>query len=90
MARHILPVISSVALCVLYSSSFATSQAPGDADETCKNATYSDKHLHPLMDTAHYVQLLPNSEGEGGVWQVLDLDLDMDDTTVRLYLQYFG
>ena len=75
MALDSLTRISAFALCVFCCSYLASSQAPGDEDEECKNITsYADKHLRPLMDTAHYLQLLPNSTGGGGVWKALDFD----------------
>ena len=55
----------------------ADSQAPGDGDKVCINDPHHpvyDGYIHPLMDTRDYIQLLPNSDGEYGVWQSLDKD----------------
>lgn len=53
------------------------SQAPGDGDDFCINDPQRpvyDDYIYPLMDTRDYIQLLPNYDGQHGVWQVLDKD----------------
>ena len=66
--------IALVTCCVCFLS-HVDSGAPGDGDPTClsmKNISYP-KHVHLLMDTTDYIQLLP-IDGEDTVWQALDLD----------------
>ena len=56
-------------------ASLAGSQAPGDGDQACTHSNshpgYED-HMHPLMDSRDYIQVLPGSND--GPWQKLNLD----------------
>ena len=74
---EIFTLYSALSLCCVSFLSLVNSQAPGDGDPTClamNDCSYSE-HVHPLMDTRDYTQLLP-TDGEDTVWQALDLDED--------------
>lgn len=66
----------------------AGSQAPGDGHQTCLDKASHpvyDRHVRPLMDTRDYIQLLPYSDGTGGVWKTLDEDGGETTRTVSLF-----
>ena len=61
-------------------ASLAGSQAPGDGDQGCIDSSshpeYED-HMHPLMDSRDYIQVLPRTND--GPWQKLNLDENNKD-----------
>ena len=56
------------------------SQAPGDGDSFCTTLSISvDPPSYPpnlmiLMDSYHYINLIPVLDPNGGVWQQVDID----------------
>ena len=80
-------------ICVMIPLSPCSAQAPGDGDERCTDDEYAP--VYPdnektLMDSYHYLQLLPGNGSRniipGAVWN--DRSLDGNDEMNTIYPTY--